>query len=452
MTGHDDFDRTLTDWLEAEAARPVPAGGLGPALDATSHRQPRPRWIARPGSHWTGQPSLAGSSLEVGSLTGFGMRLSTALIVLLAIAALAGGVVFVAASLMHPSPLPTGSLGQLAYGLNGDIFVADWDGRNSVRIADGHADGRTDCQGFTGEGPMWSPDGRHLAYRSRNDCDHFEGTVYLSDPEGHSVVSFPGQGWLVSWSPDSSRVATWADSEPRTIGIYGLDGRRQALLALPPGYGTGRDEDPIWSSDGMSLLVSLRPHPWGDPRQTWELPIDGRAPRPLPVDDPRSHWASFAYSRDGARVAYIDYPESASLVIVRSDSTGPRTLFGARTQDNGVGPGAAYEDPVLSSTGDRVAFIWSPELYDRSSDLSASPFELRMVEVASGTVTTLARATGNFPLTPIGFSPDGDRILFSRTEPNDVTALWSVKADGSDALLLVPGSDWGDWQWQPPGS
>jgi hypothetical protein len=75
-----------------------------------------------------------------------------------------------------------------------------------------------------------------------------------------------------------------------------------------------------------------------------------------------------------------------------------------------------------------------------------------VVDVASGTVTTLARASGAFPLAPIRFSPEGDRILFSRTEPNNATSLWSVNADGSDAQLLVTGTGWGDWQWRPPGS
>ena len=119
---------------------------------------------------------------------------------------------------------------------------------------------------------------------------------------------------------------------------------------------------------------------------------------------------------------------------------------------SGGGPGAAYEHPVLSPTGDQVAFIWSPALYDQTSDPSLNTYELRVVDVASGTVTTLARASGAFPLAPIRFSPEGDRILFSRTEPNNATSLWSVNADGSDAQLLVTGTGWGDWQWQPPGS
>ena len=75
------------------------------------------------------------------------------------------------------------------------------------------------------------------------------GNVYVSDPSGHTVASFPGAGWLVSWSPDSTRVAAWVDLD-KTIGIYGVDGARQALLTMPPGCPLPGDYDPIWSPDG----------------------------------------------------------------------------------------------------------------------------------------------------------------------------------------------------------
>ena len=70
-------------------------------------------------------------------------------------------------SLRAPSPRCSalGSLGRLAYGIDGDIYVADADGSNPVRIADGAPGEAGDCGGYWGEGPIWSPDGRYLAYR-----------------------------------------------------------------------------------------------------------------------------------------------------------------------------------------------------------------------------------------------------------------------------------------------
>ena len=159
-----------------------------------------------------------------------GLGRSTAFILLLALVAFVGGAILVGSLLRQPPP-PPGRLGHLAYGLNGDVFVAEWDGRNPIRVADG---GPMDCSAIWGEGAMWSPDGRHFAYRS--DWGDSCGDIFLSDPQGRVVASFPGKGWGIAWSPDSSRVTTWVETY-QTIGVYGIDGVRQALLPLPPGRG-----------------------------------------------------------------------------------------------------------------------------------------------------------------------------------------------------------------------
>ncbi len=435
MTRHDDLDRTLASWLEADALASVPTGDLDRVVDATRRRRPRPAWLARPGSDWVGEAPDPRQGSGALARTPLGVRWSTALLVLVAIAALLGGALLVGARVVHVPQPPTGRLGHLAYGLDGDIYLADWDGRNAVRIADGiPPDNGPGCGNLGGEGAMWSPDGRHLAYRYT--CDD---TVRISDAAGRSVATFPGTGWLVSWSPDSSRVATWVELG-QTIGIYGVDGVRQALLTVPAGCPLPGDFDPVWSADGMSLVIA-----------SCRVPLDGRTPTHIPAADPASHFRS-ASSSDGARSAFIDYPASASLVIAKTDGTQLRVLAGAASGSNGYGPGPAYESPVLSPTGDRVAFIWSPAFYDQTSDRSPNVAELRVVDVASGTVTTLASVTGNPALQPIRFSPEGDRVLFSSGHDNGVTSLWSIGIDGSDARLLVQGTDWGDWQALPPGS
>lgn len=421
MTGHEELDRMLADWFEAEALPPAPADGLDRLLDATRHRRPRPAWLAGPGSRWVGEAHDAGSSSGVRSLPRFGPRWTTALILLLLVAGLVGAAILVGSRLVQPSPLPTGRLGHLVYGLDGDIFMADWDGRNPIRIADGPpGSGPSVCGSNWGEGAIWSPDGRHFAYRSASG-DRCGGTVVITDPATKSVASFLGDGWLVSWSPDSTRVATWVDLG-QTIGIFGVDGVRQALLTVPPGCPLPGDFDPVWSPDGRSLVV------W-----PCEVPFDGRTSRRLPADDPRSH-LQWAYSPDGARVAYVT---AESLVVAAADGTQARVLIPSGVTSGGL-------TFAWSPTGDRIAFDAGP--------FASAPNELQVVDVATGTVTSLATAVGAGSLQVIRFSPGGDRILFARTDANSAgTSLWSVDPDGSHSQLLVTGTGWGDWQSLPAG-
>ena len=242
----------------------------------------------------------------------------------------------------------------------------------------------------------------------------------IIDPEGEVVASIPSEGWLISWSPDSTRVAMWI-TWGETIGVYGPDGDRQAVLELPGGLMGHGDYDPVWSSDGASLLV---PH-------GVEIPLDGSAPRQLPPDDPRSQGA--AYSADGSRVAYIDQVDHVgALVVAAADGSDAREVIAPWVQR-----------PVWSPTGDRIAFIYS----ERKGQAST---ELRVLDVTTGEVTPLVAGRGGSDLLwgVIEFSPEGDRILFSRTDDGDrsTSSLWSINADGSDPRRLVTGTVWGDWQ------
>jgi Tol biopolymer transport system component len=319
--------------------------------------------------------------------------------------------------LATPPPSPA-KLGSLAYGVDGDIYVAEWDGSNPVRIADGRPPNECGGEGPTwspgeywAEGPMWSHDGRYLAYRRAN-CEvpgDARWHVVISDPHGNVVAEFPGEGWDISWSPDSTRVAVWVELF-ETIGVFGLDGVRQALLTMPPGWEPSGDHDPMWLPGGGSLLVN-----------DVAVPIDGSTPYKLPADG--------AYSPDGSRVAYTT---RKSLVVAEADGSNPQEVFG---------DSAAFT--LWSPTGDRIAFV----------SFVSTPFmsdgQLRLLDVATGTVTLLTESEASDYLSVIDFSPEGDRILFSRTEDGAAYgSLWSINVDGSDLRRLVAGihiDAGGDW-------
>ena len=317
---------------------------------------------------------------------------------------------------VEPEPAP-GASGSLAYVLDGDIYVADPDGSNAVKIANGRPE--EDCAGigeYWAEGTMWSPDGRYLAYRY-SDCSDPEAVgrdVVISDAEGNVLATFPAQGWDIAWSPDSTRVAVWDRfyDPPSTIGVYGLDGARQAQLLMPSGWTPSGDRDPVWMPDGTSLWV-----------ENVEVPLDGSTPRRLPQEYPRSD--PDAISPDGTRVAYDDH---GSLVVAAADGSDAREVSGQTVLD-----------PVWSPAGDRIAFIYSEKNVYKSN-------ELRVLDVATGEVRRLAGMGGSVEIWNIQFSPEGDRILFAVTEDRGAgeSSLWSIGVDGSDARLVVAGTSQGD--------
>jgi Tol biopolymer transport system component len=357
-----------------------------------------------------------------------------------------------------PTPTPTPeSVGDLAYAVNGDIFVAEWDGSNSVKIADGRPpdeweDGvlvEEHCGPgeYFADGPIWSPDGRYLAYW-HTDCNapafqwgpaHPTGSspwdVVISDTEGNVVTSFPSEGPGIAWSPDSTRVAVWDHwgEERSTIGVYGLKGERQTLLTVLAGFGPG-DLRPVWSPDGRSLLV-----------RTTEIPLDGSTPRPLPWAEPTDRFpAGWALSPDGSRVALTFGPlrtvtsVDGSFVIAEANGSNPQEVSGDWPEMK-VAP---RWDPVWSPAGDRIAF----------TPTSRGSTQLRVLDVATGTATLLTEVDASnrlllgVLLRVIDFSPQGDRILFESFHLDGVgESLWSVNADGSDLRRLVTGTASGDW-------
>ena len=291
---------------------------------------------------------------------------------------------------------------------------------------------------------MWSPDGRFLAYRSPRDqviCDtNAVWTVFVSDPTGHVVASFPGDGWQVAWSPDSTHVATWLDSYPGTkIGVYGLDGERDGLVSVPQGKEPVGDFDPTWSPDGESLLLRLTDA--GSPNdasmnpngEVWELPIDGRPGRIVPAEDPRSNW-SFTRSPDGTRVAYVvDGPIDGRLVVAEADGSQPRELFHAVP---------SIYPPVWSPTGDRIAFVSQATFANGEPNPAGS--DVRLVDVATERVTTLVPAPAGV-WSILAFSPEGDRVLIGpRRGPLERECRWLRPATGREWLgrgRLAVGAD-----------
>ena len=166
------------------------------------------------------------------------------------------------------TPTPAAA-GTLAYIVHGDVYVADPDGSNAIKIADGRP--RT-----TAVPPAGSRSGRRDRCGRRTGGTSpiaawtvlprtERGEVVISDAAGNVHATFPADGWDIGWSPDSTRVAVW-DTLFETVGVYGVDGARQAQIAMPSEWQPSGDHDPAWLRDGTLAVDGV------------ELPLDGGAP------------------------------------------------------------------------------------------------------------------------------------------------------------------------------
>ncbi|HEX2241454.1 MAG TPA: DPP IV N-terminal domain-containing protein, partial [Actinomycetota bacterium] len=121
-----------------------------------------------------------------------------------------------------------------------DLYVMDADGGNVVRL--------TSDPGYE-EYPVWSPNGRWLAFGDL-------GTIILMTADGSAPRPL-AQGLFPQWSPDGRRIAFISDDDVHVIDVFGGDERN--VTSDHP----GSVRFATWSPDGRWLtFISDRRGPW----------------------------------------------------------------------------------------------------------------------------------------------------------------------------------------------
>jgi Tol biopolymer transport system component len=135
----------------------------------------------------------------------------------------------------------------IAFDLQGSLWTMPVTGGTASRITDEYYDARQ---------PVWSPDGRTLAFQSYRDGTWRIWTIAVDGSNPMSITSGPFDDREPHWSPDGTRIAFSSDrSGNYDIWVLDLQSRQITQVTRDP----GDDFAPTWSPDSRDIaFVSTR--------------------------------------------------------------------------------------------------------------------------------------------------------------------------------------------------
>jgi Tol biopolymer transport system component len=406
-------------------------------------------------------------------------------------------------SFLHPEPSPDGTRLLWAEPVEGrsQIFVADAHGDDPVQITHGIWD----------RNPMWSPNGRWIAYTAdAPDFDIFvvpseggeprqltsgpeidETRMWLPDGNGVVFLRFTDRGTrtlvapldggepyplvpiregsqFVTPSPDGSRVVfSLLRGAESTIWVQDLDGGEARQLTTE---GLEEGSEHMWSPDGRSVVYDSRRT---GTRDIWIADLETGEHRQLTSDvnddrfaawSPDGRWIAFRSNRGGQNDVWIVPTAGGQARRITNDlavedfirwrADGSLSFLSTNREET-------LQVQSLDGRGTRELVSW-PEYQISNPHLSpdgrtvvfesdrSGNFDVWAVPFAGGEATPLATSPLRDGMPRI--SPDGDRLAFVSDRGGSLD-LWVMPASGGEATRLTSWpSDERAPRWSPDGS
>ena len=290
--------------------------------------------------------------------------------------------------------------------------------------------------------PQIAPNGSQIVYTRRwvNKIeDRWDSGLWIMNADG-SKNRFLVKGSNARWSPDGSRIAYFADGDPKGTQIFvrwmDSEGATSQVTRV--------SENPSnlsWSPDGQSLAFTMlvkSETPW---KISMPAAPEGAKWTPAPRIIDRLH-----YRRD--RIGYVEQG-TTQLFLVPAEGGTPRQLTNGDYSTSELGSGPNYD---WTPDGRTIVF---DGLRDPDADYRYRESYLFTVDVKGGAITPLVTKKGGWSNPMV--SPDGRTVAFIGheygTQSYRAEEVWVVGIDGSGMRALTTyDRDPGQLRWSPDGS
>lgn len=344
-----------------------------------------------------------------------------------------------------------------------------------------------------GHNPAWSPDGAEIVCATEGITrpeDRYTAASQLwaiRVDNGARRLVYRGDAVQPVWSPNGERIAFWA-SKGGQRDLFTVRARPRSGVTPEPVAlmnDAAVDWNPVYSPDGEQLyFLSDREGKMG----MWRLKLDAESGEPLSapeaVPTPVAEMAHISFSRDGRRVAFVDYALLASLYRVKFD---PRQEALESAPEKLTTNRSAYVRPDLSADGLWLTFNsqgsredlfvlgtdgagmrqltedgaknrgprWSPD-GKRLAYFSnrSGPWEIWLYTLEGGSTQQLTRGATGTAAWPV-WSPDGKRLVYTIFGFNsflmDVDRKWNEQSPQALPPMEAQEEIFAAWDWSPDG-